>query len=228
MTAIWAHRGGWGPTRENTLEAFAAARRLGAAGVELDVRCTADGVLVVHHDPVLDDGRVLAATPAADLPAWLPTLEDALEACQGLTVNVEVKSLPTEPGWDPDEPVATATARLVAALGRAATVWVSAFALPAVDAARAAADVATGWLTLPGYDQADALDLAARHGHRALHPPHGVVTPELVAAAHARGLAVHAWTADDPADVARLAAAGANAVITNDVAAALAALAPPH
>ena len=36
---------------ENTLAAFAQARELGADGVELDVRRTADGVLIVHHDP---------------------------------------------------------------------------------------------------------------------------------------------------------------------------------
>ena len=35
---------------ENSLDAFAEARRLGADGVELDVRVTKDGALAVHHD----------------------------------------------------------------------------------------------------------------------------------------------------------------------------------
>ena len=41
----------------NTVAAFAAAVALGADWVELDVRLTADGALVVHHDPDLPDGR---------------------------------------------------------------------------------------------------------------------------------------------------------------------------
>ena len=50
MTAVFAHRGCTEGFTENTLEAFAEARRLGADGVELDVRLTADGALAVHHD----------------------------------------------------------------------------------------------------------------------------------------------------------------------------------
>ena len=46
----WPTAGGSGPWRENTLEAFAGALGLGADGVELDVRRTSDGRLVVHHD----------------------------------------------------------------------------------------------------------------------------------------------------------------------------------
>lgn len=224
MTAVWAHRGTTSAARENTLDAFGAARDAGADGVELDVRSTADGVLVVHHDSELD-GRPLAHLDAGELPWWLPTLEAALEACRGLSVDVEVKNLPTEVGYDPDEATAVAAAQLVTRLGLAADVVVSAFALATVDAARAAApDVVTGWLTLAAFDQLEALDLAVAHGHRALHPRHEAVTPDLVAAARDRGLTVTAWTVDDPERIRELAAAGVDAVITNDVRAALAAL----
>lgn len=226
MTAVWAHRGSAAAASENTLEAFRAARVHGADGVELDVRSTADGVLVVHHDAVLGDGRPLALVTAAHLPPWLPTLEAALDECRGLTVDVEVKNLPTEVGFDPDEGTAAGAARLILHMGLAAHTVVSAFSMAAIDAARAAAPgVRTGWLTLAGYDQLDAVTLAADRGHAALHPRHEAVTPELVAAAHRRGLAVHAWTVDDPDDVRRVAACGADAVITNVVPTALAALA---
>src|SRR5580704_17015462 len=51
VTAVFAHRGCTeGGIHENTVEAFAEARRLGADGVELDVRLTKDGALAVHHD----------------------------------------------------------------------------------------------------------------------------------------------------------------------------------
>ena len=224
MTAVWAHRGSAERARENTLAAFRAARDCGADGVELDVRSTADGVLVVHHDALLD-GRPVAAVEAADLPGWLPTLEAALEECRGLAVDIEVKNLPTEAGYDPDEGTAVAVARLVSALGPDPGVVISAFAMATIDAARAAGPgVATGWLTLAAFDQMEVLHQAVAHQHTALHPRHEAVTPELVAAAHDLGVAVHAWTVDDPARIRELADAGVDAVITNAAAAALAAL----
>ena len=225
MTAVWGHRGAPHAAPENTLASLREARRQGADGVEIDVRATADGVLVVHHDAVLADGRALASLPAADLPPEVPSLEAVLEECRGLTVDVEIKSLPTDPGWDPGEGTAVAAARLVAGAGRQADVVLSSFSMAAIDAALGAeAGVRTGWLTVVAYDQLESLELAAGRGHRALHPRHEVVTPELVAAAHQRGMAIHAWTADDPDDVRRLAAAGVDAVITNVPAEALAAL----
>lgn len=225
MTAVWAHRGAHGEARANTLDAFRAARQQGADGVELDVRTTADGVLVVHHDAALEDGRLLVETRAAELPRWLPTLEAALEECRDLVVDIEVKSLPTDAGYDPAEPAATGTAELVGRLGMAGAVVISSFSMLALDAAHAAApDVITGWLTLRGYDQLDALNEAAAHGHVALHPPYREVTAGLVRTAHERGLAVHAWTVDDPDAVRRLAGAGVDAVITNVPAVVLAAL----
>jgi glycerophosphoryl diester phosphodiesterase len=51
---VLAHRGANRLARENTVDAFVRARELGADGVELDVRRTADGVLVVHHDAAVE------------------------------------------------------------------------------------------------------------------------------------------------------------------------------
>ena len=225
MTLVLAHRGASVTCRENTLEAFAAARRLGAHGVELDVRRSADGVLVVHHDAILADGRPVAAVPAAELPSYVPSLEAALEECRGLMVDVEVKNLPTEPGFDPDEAAAKGAAGLLVRMGMARHGYVTGFSMASIDAAREEEpDVATGWLTLAGYDQFDALALAAGRGHAALQPRHEAVTPDLVAAVHSRGLTVHAWTVDDPDRVRAMAAAGVDAVITNVPDVALAAL----
>ncbi|MGI8683716.1 MAG: glycerophosphodiester phosphodiesterase [Acidimicrobiales bacterium] len=224
MTAVWAHRGSTAGGRENTLAAFRAARLGGADGVELDVRSSADGVLVVHHDAALDDGRFIAHTRAADLPGWLPSLEAVLEECGGLMVDVEVKNLPTEVGYDPEDGIGVATARLVRRMGVGDGVVISAFAISTIDAARATApEIGTGWLTLAGYGQLDALALAAERGHRALHPRHEAVTDELVAAAHGRGMAVHTWTVDDVDRIRLMADAGVDAVITNvtDVAVAV-------
>lgn len=65
---VIAHRGGGGLRVENTLAAFGNAIRLGAAGAELDVRLSADGEVVVHHDACLnpaycrDRGRWVSRT----------------------------------------------------------------------------------------------------------------------------------------------------------------------
>lgn len=47
---IFAHRGASAYAPENTLEAFALAAKMGADGVELDVRLSRDGELMVIHD----------------------------------------------------------------------------------------------------------------------------------------------------------------------------------
>jgi glycerophosphoryl diester phosphodiesterase len=93
MTAIFAHRGCHFPggPRENTLEAFAAARGAGAGGVELDVRLTADAELVVHHDRRIPGAGDVTNMTSSDLPPYVPLLADALTASQGMQVNVEVK-----------------------------------------------------------------------------------------------------------------------------------------
>ena len=53
-TAVIAHRGGAGLRPENTLAAFAHAAQLGADVLEMDLRLTADGTIVVLHDPTVD------------------------------------------------------------------------------------------------------------------------------------------------------------------------------
>jgi glycerophosphoryl diester phosphodiesterase len=202
FVTIFGHRGAPFAARENTVGSFAAAAAMNADGVELDVRLV-EGRLLIHHDPLRDP-----------VPPWVPTLEEALAACAGLIVNVEIKNLPTEPGWDPAESVAEPVTRLVAPFGD--RIIVSAFTLATLDAVRVAAPgVATGWLTPGGFDQLRAVETAAERGHTALHPHHSTVTAEVVDAAHAAGLALNTWTVDDPDRMRALAALGVDAIITN-------------
>lgn len=60
--AVVAHRGGAGLMPENTLAAFSHALALGVDGIELDVRLSADGVAVVHHDARLKPEMTRDAT----------------------------------------------------------------------------------------------------------------------------------------------------------------------
>src|ERR1700687_3544713 len=102
---VLAHRGACRRAPENTLDAFRVARDLGADGVELDVRRTRDGVLVLSHDPVIDGFGLLVEHPferrRARVPS-VPTLEEAFDALAGMLVNVEIKCFPIEPDADPE------------------------------------------------------------------------------------------------------------------------------
>jgi glycerophosphoryl diester phosphodiesterase len=213
--SVIAHRGAWGRHRENTLEAFVEARRLGADGVELDVRASADGALVVHHDAEIPGVGSVARLRVAELPPWVPLVAAALEACAGMTSVLEIKNLPTEPDWDPSEAVATSLAALVG--GREADdVVVSSFSLATLGAVHSADPaLATAWLTLPGFDQSQALRTVVERGHRQLHPHHRGVNAALVEEAHGAGVAVTTWTVDDPARMGELAGMGVDAIITN-------------
>ena len=51
---VMAHRGGKGLWPENTLYAFEQAEALGVDVLEMDLRSTADGVLVLMHDATVD------------------------------------------------------------------------------------------------------------------------------------------------------------------------------
>ena len=90
---VIAHRGASRAERENTLEAFRRAGLMGADAVELDVRRTADGAMAIHHDASLSDGRVICELQSVDLPAHIPMLSAALDACEGMWVNIEIKNL---------------------------------------------------------------------------------------------------------------------------------------
>ncbi|MCB0031622.1 MAG: hypothetical protein KDE28_27110, partial [Anaerolineales bacterium] len=51
------HRGARGLLPENTLPAFEAALDLGATTLELDMHFTADGEVVIWHDPIIDKSK---------------------------------------------------------------------------------------------------------------------------------------------------------------------------
>lgn len=225
MTAVWAHRGAASRGRENTIEALLEARELGADGVELDVRRSADGALVVHHDPVVPGVGAVAAHAAGDLPAHIPLLDAALDACRGMTVNVEVKNAPHEPGFDPDQRIAAETAKVVEAAGLRESVIVSSFSPDVLDAVlRTDPDLAVGWLLGVGQRPGDVVDEAVARGYRAIHPFVTDVEETTVRRAHGRGVAIHVWTVNTDTDLRRMARLGVDAVITDDVVAALEAL----
>lgn len=153
----------------------------------------------------------------------MPTLEDALAACSGAVVNVEIKNVPTDPGYDPAHQVVR---DVTSVLGRGAAgagpwpshVLVSSFWPDTLAAVVAGDDAAAlGLLVHPALDAASALDTALSLRCVALHPHHSQVGAELVRRAHDLGLAVVAWTVNSPGDLDAVVEAGVDAVITDSV-----------
>lgn len=221
LPAIVAHRGASFAYAENTIAAFEGAHELGAIGSELDVRKTADGVLVVHHDAHLNDGRLIRDLASTSLPEFVPTLAEVFAAVSGGFVNVEIKNHAHEPDFDSDQAVAREVVELLGQLDVLDRVLVSSFDFDTVLAVRAANDrLKTGWLfwndvAHGGVVVADEIERAVANGVTAIHPHDPLVDAEVVDRAHDAGLEVNVWTVDDPERHVELASFGVDSVITN-------------
>lgn len=219
MTLVIAHQGASLRHPGNTVEAFVEAGRMGADMVELDVHLTADGALAVHHDADIANVGLISRLSVAELPDWVPLLDDAMTACEGMDVNIEAKA-PIEAAAAGDlggvDALAQAVAAFVTERGLESRVLVSCFWLPLIDAVRAVNPaIPTAWLTSTGWDHVRAVGDAAVRGHSALHPNHQGLTREVIDAAHAAGLTVNTWTCDEPDHMREMAAWGIDGICTN-------------
>lgn len=210
---IIAHRGASGYEYENSLAAFRRAVMMDADGVELDVRATRDGAIVVHHDPELPElgpiaGLPLGAVREVRLPNGepVPLLAEALELVGDREVWVEVKALDPrfdggllavlERGPAPQRyAVHSFDHRLVSRLGRlrpglARGILLSSYLIHPLAALRAA-------------------------GAATLWQERSVIDADLVRCVHAAGFQLIAWTVNDLAELQRLAALGVDGLCGN-------------
>lgn len=215
---VIAHRGASRAERENTLAAFERAGLMGADAVELDVRRTADGAMAIHHDAALGDGRLICELNADELPDHIPFLAEALDACEGMWVNIEIKNHPVDADFDASDTLAATIAAHLEQRGQDHRWLISAFNRQTVDAMRTLRpEVRTAWLT-EGVRDEDcervARDLAG-FGHTALHPYTKYLTRHCIDVFHAHGLQVNSWTIDDPARMAEVIEWGIDGICTN-------------
>jgi glycerophosphoryl diester phosphodiesterase len=234
--AIVAHRGASASHPENTLAAFEAAIGAGADMVELDVRLTADGVLVVIHDPdvstttsghgfvselTVQQIKHLDIAHSQMAPERIPTLREALSVLVGrVAVEIEIKNAPDEPGFEPSaETAVRAVAELVTETGFELA-FVASFDPDCIGLVRTLApSLITGLLVGESIDLEAALDSVTEHGHQLLLPDVSAVKAagaDFVDEAHDRGVRLCVWTVDDPIEIGSLFAAGIDAVETND------------
>ena len=217
MTNVIAHRGAREAAAENTLHAFRLARELGADWVELDVRRSADGVAIVHHDAHLSDGRMVRELDYDDLPESIPSLAEALEECEGMGVNIEIKNLPEDPDYDADHAVVDAVAGLAQAYLGPERTLISSFNMDSVDRMhRVDPSLPCAWLFFQVMDPAAAIERAVVHEMTAIHPYDTLVDTALVRRAHEAGLQVNVWTVDDPDRMAALIEMGVDGICTNE------------
>ena len=215
VAAVIAHRGASQAAPENTVEAFRLARDLGADWVELDVRRTTDGVAVVHHDAHLADGRRIGHLHADELPGYVPSLAEALEACEGMGVHLEIKNLPDDPDYDRENLVADAVAGLIAAYLGPERAIVSSFNVDAADAVRAVDPTIPAALICGIVQPAQAVARATAHNMVALHAFDAMCDAAFVRRAHDAELAVNVWTINHADRMAELVAMGVDGLITD-------------
>lgn len=213
--AVIAHRGASGHAPENTRAAFRLAVDQGADGIELDVRRTADRHLVVHHDARLADGRAIIELTVEQLPAHVPDLASALDACTGAWVNLEIKNDPNDPDFDPQRRLAAEVADLLSSRPEPSEQWlISSFDLATVDEVRIVAPrLPTALLVL--HADRSAIEAAIGGGHRALHPWVHVLDRPSLDAAQAAGLEVNVWTCNDEERMRELIEWGIDGICTD-------------
>ncbi len=219
---VLAHRGASRDAPENTPEAFRLADQQGADGVELDVRLHRTGRLLVRHDPFPSDEDATAPP--------LPSLDDVLDTCgDRMLVNVEIKNLASDGGFDPSMSIVDRTIDVLRGRGeRWADRWlISSFSWATIEACRRAApEIPTALLCMTA--DAATIERVVRAGHAAIHPWERRLDAATVDRCHGAGLRVNTWTCNDADRLVALAAFGVDAVCTDVPAIALDALSRPR
>lgn len=197
------HRGAAGHEPENTLASFRRAIELGVDLIETDLRRTADGVIVLVHDPWLD-GREVTATPFAALGP-VATLDDLLEVANGKTgLMLEIKVAG----------IAAATVEQVERSGFEGPLIYASFHHPELLVIRELRPEAqTLALIHGGTVNPTQFALDARATHAGLN--FEFATAERVDALHRAGLQVFVYTVDQPSDIAAMKAAGVDGIISD-------------
>ena len=218
---VFAHRGGSALAPENTMAAFDNGLALGADGLELDVHLSRDGVVVVHHDPLLDRTTTLRGPIAERTVDELrrvnvPTLAEVCARYRDPRIIIELKVNSAE--------LAAATINVVRKADAVERVCLGSFGWRVLRAARAIEPaIATSgareevrwalyrsWVRWP-------VSRVAYSGYQIPELAGGtrVVSPRFVEYAHDAGLGVQVWTVDTEEQARRLLAMGVGALITD-------------
>lgn len=210
------HRGAAGHAPENTLAAIQKGIALGVDFVEIDVRRTADGVLVVLHDATVNrttdgKGRVdrLLLRDIAKLNAGngehIPTLEEVLKIAAGKAgLMLELKA----------EGVAQQTVESVREAGFKSPVIYASFLHNELTHVRAANPEASLMVLFGGLFRA-SVARAIQYGSSYVGLRHDKATRSLVDSFHRSDLLVFVYTANTPRDIQHVLSLDVDGVISN-------------
>lgn len=245
LPRIIAHRGASAVAPENTIAAFTEALRVGAEGIEMDIRLAADGVPVVIHDPNLKrtagkEGKV-RRMPSCDLVQCdvgsrfrasrrrdeerqyagerIPSLEEVLQRLKdypGL-IYLELKCRENEL-----QRLTKSVCSLVADSDLRSQVIIKSFRLTVVPLVKSfCPQIKTAALFAPKISNILRKDrylvnLAAEIGADEISIYHALASRKLIKRANRRNLPVTIWTTDSARVLRRAINRGISGVITND------------
>jgi glycerophosphoryl diester phosphodiesterase len=222
-----AHQGGAKEAPDNSSEAFANAHRLGYRYLDIDLQVTSDGVAVAHHDDTLE--RVTGLTGAVADRTWdelsdarlpngepLARFEELCDTYPDAFWNIELKS---------DHAIGP-TVELIRRRGLGSRVCLSTFsdqrmwklrrALSGSGAATSTPKYATLWLRVSSYVTFLPYRTAAHVSQAPVERKGMTVLDErFVRRAHDAGVAVIAWTIDEPDEMHRLLDLGVDGINTD-------------
>lgn len=232
---IIAHRGGSRESTENTIGAFQRATRIGAQGIETDIRLTRDGVVVIYHDerrgrveglgtdpagPLISDTTYAELTSRTLAPVGedkggrrVPTLKELLSEVKSGLLNIEIKR-----GERFDELVDKTIEILRGSPALDRVVLEPPDVTTAVKLRRALGPGLKLHIN-PGYDSSVPYDVSLKNvlafKPHSLSVSYKKLSWEIVDLAHKAGVQVWVWTVDSPEIARAMALLGADAIKTD-------------
>lgn len=232
---IIAHQGASALRPPNTLSAFRHAIDLGADWIELDVVTSSDAVVVVSHDTSVDrctDGHgYIAQMPWAQIARLdagirfgqqfagerIPTLEETVEFVreQPIRLCIEIKADTT------DEFLRTTrlTVQVLRACHYIRPAVITSFSAECVRAVKAMEPLLSVALDPVRQDGTcspwELCQQVLGCGANFMLHDYKALTADIVDEAHQHGFGLWAWTVDDPEQMRRITATGADGIMTN-------------
>jgi glycerophosphoryl diester phosphodiesterase len=232
---IIAHRGASFTAPENTLAAVRLAWELGADGVEIDIRQSVDGRIVLMHDPTAKRttgaGLAVHDTTSSELRTLdagllktdryagekIPFLEEVIsDIPNGRMLFIEIKCVAGIFG---------ALEKIIDDSGNSAQLAIIGFNADTMAAAKirfplipvywlcdAASDERTG---NPCAHDPRLIDAALKRNFQGLSLNSVGITPEFAELSRSRGIKLYAWTVNDPEEAKRLIGIGVHGLVTD-------------
>lgn len=224
---VIAHRGSSGERPENTFPAFERAIEQSADMIETDLHLSRDGIVMIHHDPELErlgeQGEIrdrtaselaaMNAAPGVSLAEKMPTLLELLDGFgERMQFNLELKVGLNDVAYEGLEDIVVSA---VEARGLLPRMLFSSFYDAVLARLRTRSAAARIALLISPRAPVAIFERAAGVFAEAINPDVRLVTRKLVEEAHAAGLRVYPYTANESAEMARLLDCGVDGIITN-------------